>query len=730
VSTAVEAILEGMPEPADLRAVVHDGQTVVLAGSVALAAYRSDDVGLRNMTVVTLTRLGFTGRRVAQVVGLTPEYVSELRGQERREGSTGLVRGRGRPAKLSATQVARARAWKASGLRDAEIARRLGVSHKTAARVVADVDVVAVQGEWDLGGSVGVERVGDQDTAPSLVDGSSTVDTPGADLDATTARVAELAMGAAEAVAGTADGSARIQTGTFTSRYAGAMLVHAFTHRVGAADVFSQAAGARGGGEARRRFDDVALLTVMCTVFGLGFASVEQAKHPDRAQVGPAAGIAVLPELRTLRPRLAAIADAGDPLALQRAFATAMLRAEPCLSGVYFVDEHFMPYAGALPVGKGWNTKRRHAEPGRVDTLIADAAGRAVCFTTGEPSGLSSSLPATLAELRAITGDHARIMLAFDRGGAYPAVFTACRAAQADWITYRRGKPVTPTALPIQATISRAGAPAVIAYSDETITIDGYGTARQITLFDHGAPVLQILTSDTDSCAAALIAFLRARWRIENLFKYLDFYGIDYLADYTATIETNTRLVTNPARTAARTTLKTLQAQRNALREHIGALHTDHTLNITALNRELDTTQRAIHQLDKQIATAQANLKTIPAKLPANVIDPAAQRAVHRTCRRGLHMVLRLLAHNAEHWLAHHLNTYLQDNNEYRATTRNLLHQGGTITYTPTTIHVHLDRPTTPRLTRALTLLLQEINNTPPHIPGDTRPITYTIKPA
>ena len=33
---------------------------------------------------------------------------------------------------------------------------------------------------------------------------------------------------------------------------------------------------------------------------------------------------------------------------------------------------------------------------------------------------------------------------------------------------------------------------------------------------------------------------MRARWRIENLFKYLDFYGIDYLADYRFTIQANT----------------------------------------------------------------------------------------------------------------------------------------------------------------------------------------------
>ena len=39
-------------------------------------------------------------------------------------------------------------------------------------------------------------------------------------------------------------------------------------------------------------------------------------------------------------------------------------------------------------------------------------------------------------------------------------------------------------------------------------------------------------------------------------------------------------------------------------------------------------------------------------------------------------MVLRLLAHNAEHWLATHLNAYLRDENEYRAITRQTIIRG------------------------------------------------------
>ena len=131
----------------------------------------------------------------------------------------------------------------------------------------------------------------------------------------------------------------------------------------------------------------------------------------------------------------------------------------------------------------------------------------------------------------------------------------------------------------------------------------------------------------------------------------------------------------------------------------------------------------------KKLAAATAARDTIPAKLPANLIDPEAQVALLRTRRRGLQMVLRLLAHNAEHWLSNHLNIYLRDDDEYRAITRQTIIRGlaGTITYASAAITVQLDPPGAPRVARALALLIDEINATPPAMPGDTRPITYRL---
>jgi hypothetical protein len=130
---------------------------------------------------------------------------------------------------------------------------------------------------------------------------------------------------------------------------------------------------------------------------------------------------------------------------------------------------------------------------------------------------LVSTLPAVLAQLREVLGPHAPILLGFDRGGAYPSAFTTCRNAGAHWLTYRRAPLVATTATPTQATITRAGVQVQVMLADESVQIDGYGPARQLTLYEHDAPVLQVLTSETTATPAGLLYWLRARWRIENM---------------------------------------------------------------------------------------------------------------------------------------------------------------------------------------------------------------------
>src|SRR5512135_1801907 len=127
-------MLEGMPDSRDLRVVEVDEQVLVLVGQVAIAEWDAGDAPMRNLAAVTLRNLGFTGQRVAQVLGLSEEYVATLRGRARRGGSAGVVPRRGRPPALGARELRRARQLREQGLSDVEIGRRLGVHATTAGR--------------------------------------------------------------------------------------------------------------------------------------------------------------------------------------------------------------------------------------------------------------------------------------------------------------------------------------------------------------------------------------------------------------------------------------------------------------------------------------------------------------------------------------------------------------------------------------------------------------------
>ena len=720
MSAAAAAILEGMPDPRDLYRLDSGEETAVFAGTAELFRFAEDDTAMRHVAAAVLRQLNFPGKDVAAVLGLSPSYVATLHQRALREGTAALVRPAGRPRETGEAAWDRARQWRAAGVRDAEIARRLGVNQSTVLRRLGRAHVQDPLPEPEVREPADTEpEAADQADADDQADAEGTAQEPGGPPGP----AGPVPPGPVPPAGG---GQRPAEPVTVRSRYAGAMLLHAFAARAGAGDIFRAAAGQDAAPQ------DVALLAAVSACFALGAATTEQFKHLAAAEAGPLAGLSRLPGLRTLRPGLAAIADRADPLDLQRMFAAAMLDADPVTSGVYYVDDHFVPYTGAKPVPKGWNNKRGRAERGRADTHVTAHDGRAVCFTSGEPSGLSVTLPKALAELKKAAGPGATIMLGFDRGGAYPQVFRHCREQNVHWVTYRRAPLAVPAMLPVITTATIGGKTRTITWAEEKVQLKDYGEARQLTLFEHGKVVLQILTSDFDACPADILSWLKSRWREENFLKYAsENYGIDKICDYAAAIETNTKITANPARKAANTAAQRAGKEVAAAERAFAALLADPDTTAAAKNAAIPAAERAISAARRKARDAAAARDTIPAKLPADQIDPEARAAVLRTGRRGLQMVLRLLAHNAEHWLANCLNAYLRDDDEYRAITRETIIRGlaGTITFTPAAVTVDLQAPAEPRVARALALVTDEINAQPPAIPGDTRPITYRIHP-
>src|SRR6266540_3596396 len=581
MSRPVQLLLCGMPERRPVL-VAHrrDGQVLVSAGGVGLVGpYRAEDTGARNLGMVMLTQMGFGVGQVAEAFGLRPGTVSHLRTAFGRGGSAALVKTSGRPAALSEQVVAEVRRWLDAGASQQQAAERLGVTQSAVS--------------WALR----------RHPAPAPGPVTAELDFSDADPDA--------------------DPDADADAGSDSGSDACTELVVRPAAQLGR----PAASGLVRPGAGR-----VATGTVLALLSGVG--SLEQVKTLIRRQAGPLVGLSASPELHTLRPRLAAIADGVDVLACQRTLATAMLRIAGQSAGIFYVDDHFVPYGGAKPVAKGLNGKRGRTEKGRADTLVTDARGRAVCFTTGEPSHLSKTMRPALRELRQII-PAGKILLGFDRGGAYAEAFTTCRQADIDFITYSRGA----------------------------------------------------------------LAETRAEPQAHRV---------------------------RPGRDAANAAIRAAKTELAEAQRVLGEL-IDADLTPARKTAAIPPARTTVAAAQHKISRLTADRDTIPVELPANQIDPTAQRALQRAHRRGFLMLLRLLAYNTDTWLADHLNTYLQDPNEYRAITRSLMHTDGTITYTPNQITVTLNRPDAPRITRALACLLDELNHTPPHMPGDPRPITYQL---
>lgn len=702
-----------MPDPYELWRSESDGWVSVGRGPRLLARFQADDMAMRNLSLVALTDAGVPGKDLAALFSISPEHLSRLRARVSEQGSAGLIKGAtGRPRSLSADEAETAYRLFDDGVTRSEIAAKLDVSRFTISRALErrpSSEPAQLPLEEGAAGVVEEGPLSDEEGPAG----------EGEEAEATN----EGAKPAEDREPGSPSEVARIETGEAHSRYAGAMLLHHFLSKIGTEGVLSSLPQA-----VARRYDPTAVMLAATFGFALGCSSAEGTKHLARSDAGALVGLASFPELRTLRPRLAAIAEASDPLAVQRALAKAMLGADEHPAQLYFCDDHFVTYTGARSVAKGWNTKKRMAERGRDDTFVVDEAWRAICFSSAEPKGLAVNLPPVIDQLLEICGERP-IMVGFDRGGAFPKVFSALQERGVDWVTYRRAPLVIPGVAPRISWMEVDRKRLVYRLADEVVGLAGYGDARQLSLYEHDKVVFQILTSDTTTSGARLLRALRARWRIENAFKYAEEHqGIHWLASYAMDDIPDDTVIDNPEREAARKRRTTAADALVSAKATLGA-ESAHPLrpiddHLTAMRALRDDVAMAEDELDE----ATTALKGIPARLTRNEAHPGATRARPRFERRALQMACRLLAYNAELDLARRLNAYLCDNDEYRATTRNLLHLGGLIDFRPRGITVHLDRPGTPRLARALGALIEEINLEPPRLPGDGRPVTYVLE--
>ena len=728
---SIEASFNVPPSLDVMRVGDHE---IVHIGSTPIAHYSVSDITSRRHVMVQLGEAGrIKGLDIARCFGVTPIYVSQLRGRYRQQGSAALKaarRGPKGPMKVTARLEARVRKLRARGRSYEEIAQSVSgekeISYQTVRRIVMKGDVrdscfaVVESAEQTVGISPEVIAAAQQQARREEA------------VRVESAQDAIVSSPEMQAVASSQD----LHQGE--SRYAGAMLLHVALGQLGLWSVL-ESLGAQVG---RSRLAVKQVVGIIALGFALRLRSIEGFKTALKRDFGMLLGLPTVPAVQTLRTQVRALAESVEPDLVMRKLLEAFVQLEPVWEGAYYVDGHFCPYSGSRPLTKGWNAKRRVAEPGQTDVYVHDATGRALFFINRPLNDhLSRVLPKILEEIRSVAKDQ-KILLIFDRGGYSGTLFRELDNQGIGFITYLKGRKAKrqfPSGhferrwweVTDPAGIQKTRRYVYNIYEKGT-RVGGAGVLRTLVVEDEDGQV-PVLTNSTDLASAKVVHLLKMRWRQENSFKYLsEHYGVEQLIQYGATYSEDERLVENPARAKLREKIDELQAEIVFKEAELGqALEfNDEKVRRTARGVKLahSALRREINGLYQRVQRLEHRLAQTPSKVALSELTGKKLRATMKTDRRNLVNAIKIATYNAERLLARCFFRHYADPRDWLTMFRAILHLPGRIACVDGTIRIDLKPPDQPKVRQALAATLEAINQLNGRAFGDGEKLVFTLK--
>lgn len=680
---------------------------VVHLGATPIASFPVSDVSTRRHVMVQLAEAGAVKTvNIAAAFNVTPIYVSLLRGRYREQGSAGLQAGRRGPhgpMKLTPLLERRVLELDKQGLSHRAIAQRLTdsgkkISYQTVRRIL-------------------LRRLPQQEVL-SVIKGPE----PATPLS----------------VLASAVGESRGEVPQGPTRYAGAMLLHVALGQLGLWSVF-ESLGARLD---RSRLAAAQLIGIIALGFALRFKSIERFKTAVRRDFGMLLGLQGIPSVQTLRTQVGDLLDSVDPDAVMRKLLAAFVELEPVWEGAYYIDGYFCPYSGMHPLPKGWNARRRLAEPGQTDTYVHDATGRALFFVNRPLNDhLSRVLPAILQEIRGVAKDQ-QILLIFDRGGYSGPLFQKLTDEGVHFITYLKGRKAKrrfPSdrferrwwEAPDPAGIKKTKRYVFDIYEKGT-RVRGVGILRTLVLQDEEGQI-PVLTNCPEMASAKVVHLLKMRWRQENSFKYLsENYSVEQLVQYGADYHQDERMVDNPQRAVLRRKFEQVQMDIVFKEAELGQAleYHDEKVHRTArgLKHAHSTLRREIDRLYERVKRLENRLVQTPAKVALKEIKDKPLQAFQRTDRRNMVNAIKLATYNAERLLARKFFRHYQDPRDWLTIFRSFFHLSGTISYAGDQLRVELRAPDRPHIRRALEATIEELNTIDSKLFGVGPKLIFMVK--
>jgi hypothetical protein len=467
----------------------------------------------------------------------------------------------------------------------------------------------------------------------------------------------------------------------------------------------------------------------------LGFMALARIRRPEKlrqippGELGKVIGLDRVPEVRTLRQKVALMAGSGTPEAWMHELSRNWMDAEPEEAGYLYVDGHVRVYHGwSTPLPRRYVSREKLCLRGTTDYWVNDAVGRPFFVVSkAVTEGLATTLvnqivPELLksvpcqpseAELEADPLLH-RFVVVFDREGATHSLLSQLWQQRIGAITYRKAvKDVWPEGEfeAIEVPVPSGGTTRMKLASKEASLSAGKSSmpvleVRRLTKTGHQTA---IITTARLLQQPVIAGRMFSRWCQENYFAYMmEHYDIDGLVQYGCEELPGDTQVVNPAWRDLDKVVRTHQRSLRKLRAELGAAVLENDEASIQMNAEK---VQDIQRMEEDLAQLREQRKATPRKIAISSLPEEERPRQLMPLSKMLTDTVKMIAYRAETALVGLLRKHLATEADARALIRELFVSSADIEpdQEANTLIVSVHRMASPVHDRAIGALLEEL---------------------
>jgi hypothetical protein len=484
----------------------------------------------------------------------------------------------------------------------------------------------------------------------------------------------------------------------------------------------------------------------------LGFMALGRIRRPEGlrhippGELGKVMGLDRVPEVRTLRAKVAVMAATGNPGAWMKELSKTWRENDPDAAGYLYVDGHVRVYNGnQANLPHRFVSRERLCLRGTTDYGVNDAIGRPFFVVSKAVSeGLAESLlndivPELLAsvpqqppadELKNDPRLH-RFVIVFDREGANHSLLAALWEHRIGALTYRKNvKDVWPESefLEHEVPVPGGGSTLMRLALRETQLTSGKASipvteVRRLTPNGHQTA---LITTAQRLDMTPIASPMFARWCQENFFAYMmQHYDIEGLIEYGAESLPGTTLIVSPS---WRDLDKKVKATRQSERKHQAEGARKTLRDGETIQKQAESVE-ALQAVQAELVRLRAERKATPRKVRIDSLPEDQRPTQLLPLSKMLSDSVKMIAYRAETALVALLRRHLNKEDEARALVRELFVSSADIEPDDAakTLTIRIHRMASPAHDKAIAAVLDELTKLDFCHPETGAKLIYTL---